>query len=265
MNESEVRGQDSWNVLRQWTDARIALGRAGSSLPTQAQLDFQLAHARARDAVHHPLAAASLKARLESLSLDVQLLYSAAPDRPTYLRRPDLGRLLSQESRHSLNLQAHPEDSPDLVLVIADGLSALAIERHAARFLGVLLPALRERSLKLAPICIVEQGRVAIGDDIGEILGAKMVAVLIGERPGLSSPDSMGIYLSWQPRVGMQDSARNCLSNIRTQGLSDEVAAQRLMFLLTQAMQRKLTGVALKDETLTPQPKEIRQEQRFIL
>jgi ethanolamine ammonia-lyase small subunit len=265
MNDIETRGEDPWHILRQWTDARIALGRSGSSLLTKVQLDFQWAQARARDAVHHPLAVVSLKAELENLLPDVHLLQSAAKDRRTYLQRPDLGRLLSEDSRQHLASQKPLKDSPDLVLVIADGLSALAIERQALRFLGVLLPALKEHGLKLAPICIVEQGRVAIGDDIGEILGAKMVAVLIGERPGLSSPDSMGIYLSWQPRVGMQDSARNCLSNIRAQGMSDEVAVKRLMFLITEAMRRNLTGVALKDESLTFQSEEVEPTRRFIL
>ena len=148
---------------------------------------------------------------------------------------------------------------------MADGLSALAIESHAARFLSVLLPKLNQREIKLAPIVVVQQGRVAIGDEIGERFGARMVAILIGERPGLSSPDSMGIYLSWQPKVGLQDSARNCLSNIRTQGMSDAEAVEKFMFLLTEGLRRGLTGVALKDETAASAISNPAQSRRFIL
>jgi ethanolamine ammonia-lyase small subunit len=266
MSALEPSTQDPWQVLRTLTDARIALGRAGSSVPTGPQLDFQWAHARARDAVHHPLDLASTKAALENLSPEVYLAQSAAKDRLTYLQRPDLGRRLDTDSRKRLDaLAAKTKESPDLVIVIADGLSALAIERNAARFLSSLLPALQGQAFTLAPLILVQQGRVAIGDEIGEVLKAKMVAILIGERPGLSSPDSMGIYLSWQPTIGLQDSARNCLSNIRPQGLSDVVAVEKFMYLLCEATRRQLTGVALKDETIQLGATGVPQTQRLIL
>jgi ethanolamine ammonia-lyase small subunit len=266
MSEVETTLVDSWQVLRQLTEARIALGRAGSSLPTKPQLDFQLAHARARDAVHHPLDVGSVRAALENLGLDVKVLQSAAGDRRTFLLRPDLGRRLSEESRLALEAYAAKAARPvDLAIVVADGLSALAIERNAARFLQKLLPKLEHQAITLSPVCLVQQARVALGDDISEVLGAKMVAILIGERPGLSSPDSMGIYMTWQPKVGIQDSARNCLSNIRAQGMSDDVAVEKFIYLLTQAMQRKLTGVALKDETVLDPVRGVTQTRRFIL
>ncbi len=266
MSALEPSTQDPWQVLRALTDARIALGRAGSSVPTVPQLDFQWAHARARDAVHHPLDLGSMKAALESLSPDVCIVRSAAKDRPTYLQRPDLGRRLDSESRSLLESRATKTmESPDVVVVIADGLSALAIERNAARFLSFLLPALRAQAFTMAPLILVQQGRVAIGDEIGEVLKAKMVAILIGERPGLSSPDSMGIYLSWQPKVGLHDSARNCLSNIRPQGMSDVVAVEKFMYLLREATRRKLTGVALKDETIQVGAVGVKRAQRLIL
>lgn len=285
MTEPTSSIQDNWRVLRGLTDARIALGRAGSSLPTKPQLEFQLAHARARDAVHQPLAVESVKGEIERIGLNVICLRSAAADRRVFLQRPDLGRRLSSDSRTSLiqtwsdqtladrtladrtladPVPSKPE-SPDLAIVVADGLSALAIETNAARFLGALLPSLNDQRIKLAPIVIVEQGRVAIGDEIGELLGARMVAILIGERPGLSSPDSMGIYLSWQPKVGLLDSARNCLSNIRPQGMDDRVALEKFMFLLTEGRRRKLTGVLLKDKTAISQLAGPEQARRFIL
>ena len=266
MSALETSSQDPWQVLRTLTDARIALGRAGSSVPTVPQLDFQWAHARARDAVHHPLDLESMKAALENLSPDACIVRSAAKDRPTYLQRPDLGRRLDSESRSLLEARASKtKESPDLVIVIADGLSALAIERNAARFLSCLLPALRAHAITLAPLILVQQGRVAIGDEIGEVLKAKMVAILIGERPGLSSPDSMGIYLSWQPKVGLRDSARNCLSNIRAQGMSDVVAVEKFMYLLCEGMRRQLTGVALKDETIQLGAMGVQHTQQLIL
>jgi ethanolamine ammonia-lyase small subunit len=245
---------DGWQVLRQLTDARIALGRAGGSLPSKPQLEFQRAHAQARDAVHHPLNVESVKRAIERLHSPVFCVDSAAADRRTYLQRPDLGRRLNVGSRDLLVRQSgRGQAPPDLALVVADGLSALAIETNAARFLAVLLPRLNDQGIRLAPIVLVQQGRVAIADEIGELLGARMVAILIGERPGLSSPDSMGIYLSWQPMIGLQDSARNCLSNIRPLGMSDAVAVEKFMYLLTEALRRKLTGVALKDKTTSNQ------------
>jgi ethanolamine ammonia-lyase small subunit len=232
--------------LRNFTPARVGLGRAGSSLPTRELLAFQLAHAHARDAVH---------ARLDSQALALELsprncltAYSAAPDRSTYLRRPDLGRRLSEESGRVLSTQRGEFDA---AFVIADGLSALAIERHGARMLRSILNRLDDLQWKLAPIVIVEQGRVAIGDEIAECLGASLVVVLIGERPGLSSADSLGIYLTWNPRPGVTDADRNCISNIWTEGLTYDAAAYRLLFLMTEARYRKLSGIGLREDEST--------------
>src|SRR5579872_1675291 len=207
--------------LRSFTPARVALGRSGHSLPTAELLRFQLDHARARDAVYEKLDA-------NSLGVPHLLLRSAAPDRMTYLRRPDLGRVLSEESRALLAAGDY-----DAAVVIADGLSATAVHRHAVPLLHALLPRLS--GWRLAPLAVVLQGRVAIGDEIGERLGAKQVVVLIGERPGLTSPDSLGIYLTWDPRRGRVDSERNCISNVRTEGIGYEPAAHKLHFLMSEA------------------------------
>lgn len=248
-----------WAALRQFTDARIALGRAGVSLPTQAHLDFQLAHAQARDAVHLALDVATLASTLDAALPNAVApsltLHSAAADRSVYLQRPDLGRKLDAPSRERLSAlprlaSKSPSERPyDLALVVVDGLSALAIEQNVAPFLTQLQERITPEHWSIAPICIVEQGRVAIGDEVAELLGAKAVVVLIGERPGLSSPDSMGLYLTWMPRVGLTDVSRNCISNVRPAGLRYEDAAYKLHYLLAQAQQRQLSGVELKDET----------------
>jgi ethanolamine ammonia-lyase small subunit len=251
---------DSWRALRQFTAARIGLGHAGTSQPSSAQLDFQLAHARARDAVHHALDTAGLVRALEQAwpaTSPPLLLHSAAADRNAYLQRPDLGRRLDTASRALVSAvrgsDPH-EPTYDLSVVVADGLSALAVERNAAPLLQALRARLALESWALAPLAIVEQGRVAVGDEVGELLGAKIVVVLIGERPGLSSPDSMGLYISWAPRVGMTDERRNCISNVRPAGLGVEAAAEKLHYLLAEARRRQLTGVQLKDETSTESP-----------
>ena len=249
--------------LRNLTPARVGLRRTGISIATSELLDFQLAHARARDAVHASLQPASLRSALHALlpssnqsALPIFLLHSAAADRQTYLQRPDLGRKLDEASRQQLeNYPISASDHPfDLSIVIADGLSSLAVERHATLLLAELFPALTQSflqpssQLRLAPICIVEQGRVAIGDEIGHALGAKLVLVLIGERPGLSSPDSLGVYITWQPQPGRTtDAERNCISNIRAEGLSYSQAAVRLLHYIHEAHSKQLTGVALKD------------------
>jgi ethanolamine ammonia-lyase small subunit len=238
-------------ALRRLTAARVALGRCGPSLPTAPQLAFQLAHAAARDAVHTPLQPESLHAALLlALGADAPVcltLHSAAATREIYLQRPDLGRRLSEDSSGAL--RALPHAQCDVACVVADGLSALAIQQHAAPFLAALAPRLRADGFTLAPLTIVLQGRVAIGDEIGELLGARAVLVLIGERPGLSSPDSMGLYMTWAPRCGLTDEARNCISNVRPEGLAYDAAAYRLHYLLDQARKRRLSGVQLKDET----------------
>jgi ethanolamine ammonia-lyase small subunit len=230
--------------LRTLTPARVGLGRAGVSLETRDLLDFQRCHAQARDAVHAHLESATLAAAFSDLSgREALRLHSAATDRTTYLQRPDLGRRLDNPSREVLARCVRP-DGFDLALIVADGLSALAVERHAAPLIRELLPLLRD--WKLAPICVVEQGRVAIGDEIGAVLDAQIAVVLIGERPGLSSPDSLGAYITWRPQPGRTDAERNCISNIRPEGLNYAHAASQLAVILIEACRHRLTGVVLK-------------------
>ncbi len=229
--------------LREFTPARVALGRVGNGLPTQAHLAFQLAHARARDAVHERLDAAALAMELHERGFDCIRVASAAPDRATFLRRPDLGRVLNEASRESV---ARHRGDYEAVFAIADGLSALALDRHAAALVDAVAPRLA--GWKLAPLVIVEQGRVAVGDDIASRIGAAMAVVLIGERPGLGSPDSLGVYITWAAAPGRTDAERNCISNIRAEGLSYALAAHKLAFLMNEARRRKLTGVGLKEE-----------------
>ena len=252
-----------WSTLRRFTAGRIALGRSGISLPSTQQLAFQLDHARARDAVHHALDADTLKQSVDDLDFfeDAVLVETAADNRTMFLQRPDLGRRLSARSKLLLRSRAQGchGASYDLVFVIADGLSALAIEVNAVAFLKAMHQHLSKllvvdqhlvkRPLRCAPIFIVQQGRVAIGDEIGELMGAKLVVVMIGERPGLSSPDSMGLYITWEPRVGLTDERRNCISNVRPAGLSHDEAAYKLHYLLSEALRLGLSGVQLKDET----------------
>jgi ethanolamine ammonia-lyase small subunit len=243
MNEIAAAGWAS--RLRALTPARVGLGRTGVSQRTSTLLAFQWAHAQARDAVHAQLEATALAASLREMAGgDVMRLHSMAGDRATYLQRPDLGRRLDERSRTALIDAAR--GPYDLSLVVADGLSALAVERHAVPLLWALLPQVEQ--WRLAPLCLVEQGRVAIGDEIGAALGVQACVVLSGERPGLSSPESLGVYLTWQPRVGRTDAERNCISNIRADGLSYVQAAAHLTAYLREAFRRKLTGVALKDE-----------------
>lgn len=240
---------DAWSQLRPLTPARIALGRVGTSLPTAAHLDFQLAHAQARDAVHLAFDPAPLQAALKRRGRNSLLLRSAAPDRHTYLRRPDLGRRLSDEAATQLRGAAAVQGSGyDVAVVVADGLSALAVHRHAAPMLEQIEALTAHQDRSLAPVVLIEQGRVAIGDEVGELLDARMVIVLIGERPGLSSPDSLGLYLTYAPRVGLTDAARNCISNIRSEGLGYAQAAHTLGYLLREAFARRLSGVQLKDQ-----------------
>jgi len=227
--------------LREFTSARVDLGRTGHSLPTSELLDFQLAHARARDAVHLPLDVTSLVVELKQKNIQCVTLASEARDRLTYLQRPDLGRRLNAESRQRL---APLKSDYDAAFIIADGLSALAVHRHAAPLLEL---ALAQLNWNIAPVAVVEQGRVGISDEIGELLGAKLAVMLIGERPGLSSPDSLGIYLTWQPKAGRTEADRNCISNIRAEGLSYELAAHKLLFLMNESRRLKLSGVQLKE------------------
>ncbi|WP_371320987.1 MULTISPECIES: ethanolamine ammonia-lyase subunit EutC [Pseudomonas] len=249
MEKPPVDPQNPWLELRRLTPARIALGRTGTSLPTRAQLDFQYAHAQARDAVHLPFDHAGLSAQLAERQRDSLLLHSAATDRNSYLQRPDLGRKLSDQSAQALReyALAHP-GGVDLVIVVADGLSALAVHRHTLPFISRLEEQMTADEWSIAPVVLVEQGRVAVGDEIGQLLGAKMVVMLIGERPGLSSPDSLGLYFTYNPKVGLTDAYRNCISNVRLEGLSYGMAAHRLLYLMREACRRQLSGVNLKDE-----------------
>jgi len=235
--------------LRRLTPARIALGRTGTSMPTSAQLDFQYAHAQARDAVHLPFDSAGLSAQLAERGRASLRLHSAATDRNSYLQRPDLGRKLSDESAQALRdyALANP-GGVDLAIVVADGLSALAVHRHTLPFLARMEDQIVNDGWSVSPVILVEQGRVAVADEIGELLGAKMVVILIGERPGLSSPDSLGLYFTYNPKVGLTDAYRNCISNVRLEGLSYGMAAHRLLYLMREACRRQLSGVNLKDE-----------------
>ncbi len=227
------------SALQRFTAARVGLKRTGNSISTRDLLDFQLAHARARDAVHYPFDATSIAREIEDAGLQVLRVESQARDRGEYLRRPDRGRRLSDGSRQLLGTCA---GSHDVVFVIADGLSALAVHRHAAALLNVIIPQLE--GWTIAPAVVVTGGRVAIADEIGETLQAALAVMLIGERPGLSSPDSLGVYITWSPRVGRTDAERDCISNIRAEGLSTDVAAALLLSRLRNARAHQLTGIA---------------------
>jgi ethanolamine ammonia-lyase small subunit len=240
---------DPWTALRAHTPARIALGRSGASLPTHEVLAFSLAHAQARDAVHTAFSAKAVAEAVEALGLPTLAVDSAAPDRATYLRRPDLGRRLSDASRALL--VNRPSKPVDLAVVVADGLSSTAVHAHAAPLVAALLPLVRAEGWSLAPVVIASQARVALGDEVGERLGARLALLLVGERPGLSSPDSLGAYLTFAPRIGLADAARNCVSNIRGEGLSYAAAAFKLAWLAREALRLGESGVALKDESDT--------------
>ncbi|GEJ59086.1 ethanolamine ammonia-lyase subunit EutC [Anaeromyxobacter diazotrophicus] len=231
--------------LRRYTPARIGLGRAGPSLPTREVLALALAHARARDAVHALLDLAALDVALRAMGVEAPVVRSAAPERAAYLARPDLGRRLSDGAAEAL---PRPAAAPAVAVVVADGLSAVAAQRHAPPLLGALRSLAPER-WEAAPVVVALQARVALGDAVGAALGARLVAVLIGERPGLSSPDSLGVYLTSDPRPGRSDAERNCVSNIRPEGLPYGEAARRIDWLAREALARGGTGVALKDES----------------
>jgi ethanolamine ammonia-lyase small subunit len=240
---------DPWSALRALTSARIGLARTGASLATAPLLDLRLAEARARDAVHAPLDTARLADDLATLGHPVLTVASAAHDRQSYLMRPDLGRRLAPGADAVLAPHA---GSHDVAVVVADGLSARAVQNHAAPTLSAALPRLRAEHWRIAPIVIAGHGRVAIGDAIATALGAACVAVLIGERPGLSAPDSMGAYLTWRPGPHTTDADRNCVSNIRPDGIGYAEAAQKVIHLLRAMRMRRLSGVRLKDEADGP-------------
>ena len=235
---------DGWIAFRRLTAARIGLARSGASLATAPLLDFKLAHARARDAVHESLDRARLVTDLEGLGVPVRSADSAAPDRQTYLMRPDLGRRLAAKAEATLAKDAGQYDA---AIVICDGLSARAVQMHAKPVLAELLPKLH--GVRIAPLVVVVHGRVAIGDAIASLLGADCAVVLIGERPGLTAPDSMGAYLTWRPSAQTTDADRNCVSNIRPDGIGYADAAAKLAFLLTAIRNRQISGVRLKDDS----------------
>jgi ethanolamine ammonia-lyase small subunit len=233
--------------LRELTPARVALGRAGASLPTTALLKFTLDHARARDAVHAAFDAQALIAAFGGLGLEAFELRSRAGSRGDYLRRPDLGRRLDQASQELLATKSG--GASQLVLVIGDGLSPTAVHAHAVELVRSLVPQLAKNQIRIADVAVASGARVALGDEIGAILGARMVVMLIGERPGLSAPDSLGAYLTFAPRIGLTDAERNCVSNIHGAGLSYDEAATKIVWLVREGLARGLTGVALKDES----------------
>jgi ethanolamine ammonia-lyase small subunit len=251
MTTPTVPPPDPWAALRAHTPARIALGRTGASLPTAEVLRFAAAHAQARDAVHTSLDTAALSTALQADGWAVQVLASAAADRAAYLRRPDLGRRLAPASAQAVQALSAEGPPPALALVLADGLSAAAAQQHGVALLGHLRTALGG-ALRLSPVWLSTQARVALGDEVGELTGARAVLVLLGERPGLSSPDSLGAYLTFAPRVGRSDAERNCVSNIRPAGLAPALAAQRLAWLVREALRLNLTGVGLKDNSASP-------------
>lgn len=243
---------DPWAHLKRFTPARIALGRVGASLPTREVLGFALAHAQARDSIHLPLNVDTLAEQLQADGWPAPLrLHSRARDRHEYLLRPDLGRRLDEASLAALQSWRDQRPAPDLALVVGDGLSALGIQQHVSPLLSAIRTALNG-SLTLSPPVLVSQARVAVADEIGEQLGARMVAMVVGERPGLSSPDSVGIYLTHAPRVGRSDAERNCISNVRPAGQDPQSAARRLAWLVQEGLRLGLTGVGLKDHSGLP-------------
>lgn len=276
--------KNSWDVLKKYTDARIGLGRTGVSLPTNELLDFQLAHAKARDAVHLPLNTEELLYEFSNMPLELELfgkknskgvlndgcvpivLSSKAITRDIYLQRPDLGRSLDVKSKNLLeNMKKNKEY--DLAITVVDGLSSIAIKENVIDFIKQLAKELvkDEQAWTLAPFTIVKQGRVAIGDEIGSLLNAKAVLVLIGERPGLSSPDSLGLYLTYAPKVGLNDSNRNCISNIRIDGLSFKEASKKALYLLKESRRLELSGVNIKDRTQEDDMTIVKKEKNFLL
>ncbi len=234
---------DPLALLKDFTAARIVIGRTGTSIPLKQSLAFKLAHAHARDAVYSELDLRNLSEELKQFELPILHLSSQAVYRDEYLQRPDLGRQLNKESLEFLDGYT----SFDVAIIIADGLSANAVNSNATALLKILLPQLQSSGFAMAPICLVKQARVALGDDIGMQLKAKLTLILIGERPGLSAFDSMGAYITYNPRKGLTDESRNCVSNIRPNGLDFNSAAKKILYLLQEALKRKVSGVVLKD------------------
>jgi ethanolamine ammonia-lyase small subunit len=243
IKSDQVNVDDPLAQLKEFTAARIGIGRTGASIPLKQSLEFKLAHAHARDAVYSDLNVDNLSEELKQFELPVLQLHSQAAYREQYLQRPDLGRQLNEESVEILNGYSNY----DIAIIIADGLSANAVNSNAVGLLKILIPQLQSAELKFAPVCLVKQGRVAVADDIGMHLKARLSLILIGERPGLSSADSVGAYITFNPRTGLTDESRNCISNIRPHGLSFRSASKKIFYLIQEAFKRKLSGVGLKD------------------
>jgi len=238
---------DSWFALRRFTQARIGQGRVGCGTPTSALLDFQLAHAKARDAVHQSWAFDCFAEAVSALGLEPLILTTPITSREQYLQQPDLGRCLDEPSRQ--RLQLHSSKAFDVVLIVSNGLSSTAINSHGLPLLEALVAAYTSNALTLGPICLVPNGRVALADEIGSLLNARLSVIIVGERPGLSAADSLGAYLTYAPRIGNTDAERNCLSNIRPpNGLSYQAAAVKLVYLSQQALQCGFSGITLKDD-----------------
>lgn len=237
--------EDAWSSLRSFTQARIALGRTGSAIPLNAILQLRMAHAHARDAVFSELKTTDLQTALQSFQLPVHLLHSRAGDRAGYLQRPDLGRRLDEESAKYL---AAAGKGFDIAIILADGLSATAVNSHAVPLLQHLIGPLHQSGYSIGSLCLVQQGRVAIADEIGSLLQARLSLILIGERPGLSSPESLGAYLTYCPVPGLTDEARNCISNIHAGGLPYDIAAEKISRLVRSSLKLQLSGIKLKDD-----------------
>jgi len=246
----EIGSPDPCAGLRSHTAARIALGRAGTSLPTRELLAFQADHARAMDAVYGEIDRGALAAELGAAGLETISLDTLADSRQVYLHRPDFGRKLNDDSRSQLQEFVSTRPKPEAVIVIVDGLSAVAVQRHATPIALALAQRLRATGLNIGAVPLVRYGRVALQDEIGGLMGARIVVSFIGERPGLGSPDSLGAYLVYNPRPGNSDAQRNCVSNIRPEGLSYEAAADTLAWLVREALHRRLSGVQLKDDRM---------------
>ena len=246
-DNNQIVIKDNWTSLQQYTAARIALGRTGVSIPVKEMLQFKMAHAHARDAVFSLLDKDVLADELNKLHLPFLLLKSKAADRHVYLQRPDLGRRLDEAS--VMSLQSFANNEYDVCINIADGLSAAAINRHAIPVIMLLTEMLQAKQLRIAPVCCIEQARVAVSDETGSLLHARLSLILIGERPGLSSPDSLGAYLTYQPKVGLTDDSRNCVSNIRPEGLNYKEAADKIYYLIIESLRLQLSGFSLKDNS----------------
>ncbi len=247
---AQTQRSDPWEELKQFTDARIALGRSGCSILTDEYLRFSMAHARACDTIKMPFDRQMVRKRLEDMGLDVEFAESAAASRDIFIRRPDFGRRLSETSRERLKKLKYP--GADVLIVIGDGLSSKAVHKQAVPLIKEFLPYMEELGLSVGPVVLAKQSRVALGDDIAEVMNCGLVVMLIGERPGLSSPDSLGIYMTYKPFAGRLESERNCISNVRPEGLSYERAAFKLAWLVEMAYDLQVSGTKLKDKSDDP-------------